>query len=171
METRLPTSTLGVLSPAAPEVVNNQRYTFSPDWWAMGCLLYEMIEGQTPFQQRRKMKRDEVEELVRDVEEVYTSRFSEDAKSLCKQVGARSPRLSLSPAGFILSSSVFLPPSPTQLLVKDPARRLGCQGGGANEVKTHPLFRSVNFARLEAGMLEAPFVPDVSRSSRTSRRT
>lgn len=90
------------MSPAAPEVVNNQRYTFSPDWWALGCLLYEMIEGQTPFQQRRKMKRDEVEELVRDVEEVYTSRFSEDAKSMCKQVGVRSPRLSLSPAGFIL---------------------------------------------------------------------
>lgn len=56
------------------------------------------------------------------------------------------------------SSSHLLIP---QLLVKDPNERLGCQGG-ASEVKAHPIFRSINFKRLEAGMLEAPFIPDVS---------
>lgn len=75
-------------SPPAPEVVKNERYTFSPDWWALGCLLYEMIEGQSPFQQRKKkIKREEVERLVKEVEEEYSSKFSEDAKSLCKMVG------------------------------------------------------------------------------------
>lgn len=75
-------------SPPAPEVVKNERYTFSPDWWALGCLLYEMIEGQSPFQQRKKkIKREEVERLVREVEEEYSSKFSEDAKALCKMVG------------------------------------------------------------------------------------
>lgn len=73
--------------PPAPEVVINERYTFSPDWWALGCLLYEMVEGQSPFQQRKKkIKREEVERLVREVEEEYSSKFSEDAKSLCKAV-------------------------------------------------------------------------------------
>lgn len=52
-----------------------------------------------------------------------------------------------------------------QLLAKDPNERLGCQGG-ASEVKAHPIFRSINFKRLEAGMLEAPFIPDVSLSWR-----
>jgi len=30
----------------APEVVKNEKYTFSPDWWGLGCILYEMIEGK-----------------------------------------------------------------------------------------------------------------------------
>ncbi|KAK2112425.1 G protein-coupled receptor kinase 6 [Saguinus oedipus] len=40
-----------------PEVVKNKRYTFSPDWLALGCLLYEMITGQSPFQQWKKISR------------------------------------------------------------------------------------------------------------------
>uniref|UniRef100_A0A665TFI6 G protein-coupled receptor kinase n=1 Tax=Echeneis naucrates TaxID=173247 RepID=A0A665TFI6_ECHNA len=123
---------VGTVGYMAPEVVKNERYTFSPDWWALGCLLYEMIEGQSPFQQRKKkIKREEVERLVRDVEEEYSSKFSEDATSLCKM-----------------------------LLAKDPAERLGCLGGGASEVKAHPIFRSINFKRLEAGMMQVPFIPD-----------
>ena len=30
----------------APEVVKNEKYAFSPDWWGLGCILYEMIEGK-----------------------------------------------------------------------------------------------------------------------------
>lgn len=52
-----------------------------------------------------------------------------------------------------------------QLLQKDPANRLGCSESGAKAVKAHPFFNSINFKRLEAGMEEPPFVPDVSRSS------
>uniref|UniRef100_A0A3Q2PN17 G protein-coupled receptor kinase n=1 Tax=Fundulus heteroclitus TaxID=8078 RepID=A0A3Q2PN17_FUNHE len=123
---------VGTVGYMAPEVVMNERYTFSPDWWALGCLLYEMIEGQSPFQQRKKkIKREEVERLVKEVQEEYSSKFSEDAKSICKM-----------------------------LLAKDPKERLGSQGGGASEVKVHPIFRLINFKRLEAGMLEPPFTPD-----------
>ncbi|XP_009696651.1 PREDICTED: G protein-coupled receptor kinase 5-like, partial [Cariama cristata] len=46
------------------------------------------------------------------------------------------------------------------LLTKDVKQRLGCQGEGATEVKRHPFFKSMNFKRLEAGMLDPPFVPD-----------
>lgn len=123
---------VGTVGYMAPEVVKNERYTFSPDWWALGCLLYEMIAGQSPFQQRKKkIKREEVERLVKEVPEEYSEHFSPQARSLC-----------------------------SQLLCKDPAERLGCGGGGAREVKEHPLFKKLNFKRLGAGMLEPPFKPD-----------
>ncbi|XP_040429820.1 G protein-coupled receptor kinase 6 isoform X2 [Cygnus olor] len=125
---------VGTVGYMAPEVVKNERYTFSPDWWALGCLVYEMIEGQSPFQQRKKkIKREEVERLVKDVQEEYSEKFSPCARSLC-----------------------------TMLLCKDPLERLGCRGAGAREVKEHPLFKHLNFRRLEAGMLDPPFKPDVS---------
>ncbi|XP_058044403.1 G protein-coupled receptor kinase 5 [Ahaetulla prasina] len=122
---------VGTVGYMAPEVLNNQRYTFSPDYWGLGCLIYEMIAGQSPFRGRKeKVKREEVDRRVLEMEEVYSHKFSEEAKSICKM-----------------------------LLNKDVKQRLGCQGGAA-EVKSHPFFKSMNFKRLQAGMLEPPFIPD-----------
>lgn len=58
-------------------------------------------------------------------------------------------------------SDCFLVPVP-QLLAKDPKQRLGCQAEGGAGVKAHPFFKNINFKRLEAGILEPSFVPDVS---------
>uniref|UniRef100_A0A8C9P608 G protein-coupled receptor kinase n=1 Tax=Spermophilus dauricus TaxID=99837 RepID=A0A8C9P608_SPEDA len=66
-----------------------------------------------------------------EVPEEHSERFSPQARSFC-----------------------------SQLLCKDPEERLGCRGGGAREVKEHPLFKKLNFKRLGAGMLEPPFKPD-----------
>lgn len=74
----------------APEVLNNQRYGLSPDYWGLGCLIYEMIEGQSPFRGRKeKVKREEVDRRVLETEETYSSKFSEEAKSICKMVSPR----------------------------------------------------------------------------------
>ncbi|KAK9400820.1 G protein-coupled receptor kinase 5 [Crotalus adamanteus] len=122
---------VGTVGYMAPEVLNNQRYTLSPDYWGLGCLIYEMIAGQSPFRGRKeKVKREEVDRRVLEVEEVYSHKFSEEAKSICKM-----------------------------LLTKDMKLRLGCPDDAA-EVKSHPFFKSMNFKRLQAGMLEPPFVPD-----------
>lgn len=95
-----------------------------------------MIEGQAPFRARKeKVKREEVDRRVKCDQEKYSSKFSEDAKSLCQQ-----------------------------LLAKSPAQRLGGKAGrhGAALVKQHTFFQSLNWRRLEAGMVEPPFVPDVT---------
>lgn len=121
----------------APEVIDNERYTFSPDWFSFGCLLYEMIEGQAPFRARKeKVKREEVDRRVKTEQEKYSIKFSEEAKTLCQQ-----------------------------LLHKNPTQRLGGKAGryGASSVKQQAFFQPhINWRRLEAGMIDPPFVPDVS---------
>ncbi|XP_029891065.1 G protein-coupled receptor kinase 5-like isoform X2 [Aquila chrysaetos chrysaetos] len=123
---------VGTVGYMAPEVINNERYAFSPDWWGLGCLVYEMIEGQSPFRARKeRVKREEVEKRVQEDQEPYSDKFSEDAQAICKL-----------------------------LLAKDPKQRLGCGTDGAAEVKRHPFFRTINFKRLEAGIMTPSFVPD-----------
>nr|XP_058922025.1 G protein-coupled receptor kinase 4 isoform X1 [Kogia breviceps] len=123
---------VGTLGYMAPEVLNRERYTFSPDWWGLGCLIYEMIQGHSPFRKfKEKVNREEVERRVKKETERYSEKFSEDAKSIC-----------------------------SLLLTKDPKQRLGCRGEGVAEVKGHPVFRDINFKRLEAHMSDPPFRPD-----------
>lgn len=46
-----------------------------------------MIEGQAPFRARKeKVKREEVDRRVKEEQEKYSTKFTEEAKSLCKQV-------------------------------------------------------------------------------------
>ena len=37
---------VGTVGYMAPEVISNRRYTFQPDWWGLGCVVYEMIHGE-----------------------------------------------------------------------------------------------------------------------------
>lgn len=72
---------------SAPEVIQNESYTFSPDWWGLGCLIFEMIQGQSPFRKRKeRVKREEVDRRVREDLEEYSDKFSEEAKDICRQV-------------------------------------------------------------------------------------
>ncbi|XP_021499351.1 G protein-coupled receptor kinase 4 isoform X3 [Meriones unguiculatus] len=88
--------------------------------------------GHSPFKKyKEKVTREELERRVKNETEEYSKTFSEDAKSIC-----------------------------SMLLVKDPSKRLGCQSDGAAAVKQHPVFKDINFNRLEANMLEPPFYPD-----------
>lgn len=40
---------VGTVGYMAPEVIDNEKYTFSPDYFSLGCLVFEMIEGRAPF--------------------------------------------------------------------------------------------------------------------------
>ncbi|XP_017773127.1 PREDICTED: G protein-coupled receptor kinase 2 [Nicrophorus vespilloides] len=125
---------VGTVGYMAPEVIDNEKYTFSPDWFSFGCLLYEMIEGQAPFRARKeKVKREEVDRRVKTEQEKYSSKFSEEAKSLCQQ-----------------------------LLAKVPSQRLGGKAGryGAQQVKQLHFFQPIHWRRLEAGLIDPPFSPD-----------
>eukprot|EP00092_Neocalanus_flemingeri_P007640 GFUD01008246.1.p1 GENE.GFUD01008246.1~~GFUD01008246.1.p1 ORF type:complete len:647 (+),score=109.48 GFUD01008246.1:635-2575(+) len=125
---------VGTVGYMAPEIIDNEKYTFSPDWFSLGCLVYEMIEGRAPFRARKeKVKREEVDRRVKDSAEDYSDRFSPASRSLCEG-----------------------------LLQKSVSNRLGCSSGrhGVREVKIHPWFNSINWRRMEAGRINPPFEPD-----------
>jgi len=137
---------VGTVGYMAPEIIKNEKYSYSVDWWGVGCLIYEMIEGKAPFRQRKeKVKREEVERRVREDQEKYSEKFSEAARMLCRG-----------------------------LLHKEPSFRLGCRRvgppeDGAEEMKAHPFFTTgdpltgrelVPWKKMEAGKLTPPFCPD-----------
>nr|AUG68922.1 G protein-coupled receptor kinase 7-1 [Mordacia mordax] len=116
----------------APEVINEERYTYSCDWFSLGCTIYEMIAGRTPFKDYKEtVTKEELRRRTLEDNVAYFHRnFCADSKSICDQ-----------------------------LLAKKPANRLGCRGDDDNPRK-HPYFQSINFHRLEAGLVNPPFVPD-----------
>jgi G protein-coupled receptor kinase len=64
-----------------------QRYLFSPDWFGLGCLIYEMIEGHCPFRKNKeKAKRPEIERRIIETKEYYSEKFSPKVKELCEAV-------------------------------------------------------------------------------------
>lgn len=78
---------VGTVGYMAPEVIKGDYYTFSPDWWGLGCIVYEMIEAQSPFRQRKeKVKRDEVDKRIRENKETYSNKFSSLVKDFCSLV-------------------------------------------------------------------------------------
>ncbi|VDN57042.1 unnamed protein product [Dracunculus medinensis] len=137
---------VGTVGYMAPEVIKNERYSYGIDWWGMGCLIYEMIEGKAPFRQRKeKVKREEVERRVKEDQEKYSDKFSEISRTLCRG-----------------------------LLHKEATFRLGCRTvgkpeEGAEELKAHSFFTQgdpktgrepMPWKKMEAGKVTPPFCPD-----------
>lgn len=117
----------------APEVINGTGHTAAVDWWSFGILMYELVYGFTPF---RGSKREATFE------------------SILKRPLAFPAKPAVSPACQDLIS---------QLLIRDPAKRLGTKAG-AEEIKAHPFFKGINWALLRNTV--PPYVPRVSASDR-----
>ncbi|XP_053316539.1 rhodopsin kinase GRK7 [Spea bombifrons] len=118
----------------APEILREENYSYPVDWFAMGCSVYEMIAGQTPFKDlKEKVSKEEVRRRTLDDEVVFHHpNFTPEAKSIC---------------------NLFL--------AKNPQERLGSRSND-DDPRKHPFFKSINFHRLEAGIVDPPFVPDPS---------
>ncbi|XP_076876755.1 G protein-coupled receptor kinase 5 [Brachyhypopomus gauderio] len=123
---------VGTAGYMAPEVIKDEYYSDSPDWWGLGCLIYEMTMASAPFRDHNeRLHKKELEMRVTHTPERYGPKFTKETKSICQA-----------------------------LLAKNPKERLGCEGGGAAAVKSHVFFKGINFRLMDAGMLVPPFVPD-----------
>lgn len=112
----------------------------SVDYWALGCLIFELLVGHTPFQH------DNQQEIFKRI--VQSQRFLSFPKLM--QLEAQS----------LVS----------KLLHSDPSRRLGNGADGVDAIMKHPWFSSVKFdwEALVRKELPVPYRPTISDPLDTS---
>lgn len=110
----------------APEIINGTGHSAPVDWWSFGILIFELLYGITPF---RGERRDQT------FENILTAPLQFPDKPV------------ISPECQDLIA---------QLLVKDPAKRLGTRLG-AEEIKQHAFFQGINWALLRNE--PPPYIP------------
>jgi G protein-coupled receptor kinase len=101
---------------------------------------------------KEKVKREEVDRRVKEMDEPYSKKFSDEARMICQALLRKSPRERLG-----CTSGRQVPESS-----QSPRNNLTFNSflQGAKEVMAHPWFSDINWRRLKAGKDRAPFIPD-----------
>ncbi|KAJ6727396.1 PROTEIN KINASE G11A-LIKE [Salix purpurea] len=110
----------------APEIVSGEGHGNAVDWWTLGVFMFEMFYGVTPFK-------------------------GMDHELTLANIVARALEFPKEP-----SIPVFAKDLITQLLIKDPVRRLGSTMG-ATAIKHHHFFDGINWALLRCR--PPPYIP------------
>jgi len=114
----------------APEIVLSRGHDRAVDYWSLGCLIFEMLFGATPFYEPGIDQKGLFKNIVRGKWKINDDKLSRHARDLLHG-----------------------------MLHKRPTERLGCLAGGYREVKDHPFFQEVNFNKLVKKQIKAPWVP------------
>jgi len=132
------TSICGTYEYIAPEMLRGEEYTELVDYFSLGCLMYEMLYGFSPFNFDGEKNRH-AKVIKHILENKYTFdpsiEISKEAKDLI-----------------------------TNLLSPNPKLRLGSRG--AIEIQSHPFFASMNWDDLYNKKIKAPIKVDIFKGSR-----
>ncbi|XP_028291619.1 rhodopsin kinase GRK1 isoform X2 [Gouania willdenowi] len=116
----------------APELLRGEWYDYSVDYFSLGVTLYEFMAAMGPFRTRgEKVEIKVVKKRILNDPVMYPEKFSESARSICEA-----------------------------LLCKEVDKRLGFRDGSCDELRMHPFFCHINWRKLNAGILDPPFVPN-----------
>ena len=115
----------------APEVLCGLNHTFSVDFFALGVIIYEFMNGYRPYLGRN---RKEIKEAV-----------------LARQIHVH--RKQLFENGWSFESGDLI----NKLLYRKPHKRLGCNN--INEIKEHSWFKNINWDELLNKKMKSPFIP------------
>jgi hypothetical protein len=115
----------------APEVMCAQNHTIAVDYFALGVIGYEFMNGLRPYLGKN---RKEIKEKI-----------------MAKQAQVKKNQI---PKGWSVESADFI----NRLLQRKPANRLGLRG--PTEVKEHAWFKYFPWKELYLGKIESPFIPN-----------
>ncbi|KAM6165366.1 G protein-coupled receptor kinase 3 isoform 2-T2 [Erethizon dorsatum] len=115
-----PHASVGTHGYMAPEVLQKgTAYDSSADWFSLGCMLFKLLRGHSPFRQHKTKDKHEIDRMTLTVNVELPDAFSPELKSLLEG-----------------------------LLQREVGKRLGCHGGGAQEVKEHRFFKGVDWQHV-----------------------
>uniref|UniRef100_A0A1I8P6X5 cGMP-dependent protein kinase n=1 Tax=Stomoxys calcitrans TaxID=35570 RepID=A0A1I8P6X5_STOCA len=121
----------------APEIILNKGHDRAVDYWALGILIHELLNGTPPFTANDPMKTYNI--ILKGIDMIdFPKRISRSAvqliKKLCRDV---------------------------------PAERLGYQKGGIQDIKKHKWFLGFDWDGLQSQLLIPPFVRPIAHPTDT----
>ncbi|KAL6034626.1 hypothetical protein STEG23_033814 [Scotinomys teguina] len=126
-----PHASVGTHGYMAPEVLQKGvAYDSSADWFSLGCMLFKLLRGHSPFRQHKTKDKHEIDRMTLTMAVELPDSFSPELRSLLEG-----------------------------LLQRDVNRRLGCLGRGAQEVKESPFFRSLDWQMVFLQKYPPPLIP------------
>ncbi|XP_056677551.1 beta-adrenergic receptor kinase 2 isoform X2 [Monodelphis domestica] len=126
-----PHASVGTHGYMAPEVLQKgTAYDSSADWFSLGCMLFKLLRGHSPFRQHKTKDKHEIDRMTLTVNVELPDAFSPELKSLLEG-----------------------------LLQRDVSQRLGCLGNGAEEVKSHIFFKGVDWQHVYLQKYPPPLIP------------
>ncbi|RWS17750.1 calcium-independent protein kinase C-like protein, partial [Dinothrombium tinctorium] len=115
----------------APEILQEQEYGPSVDWWALGVLMYEMMAGQPPFEADNE---DDLFESILHDDVLYPVWLTKEAVSVLKGFMTKNPAKRL---GCVATQ------------------------GAEHAILNHPFFKDIDWSALEAKKVRPPFKPKI----------
>ena len=124
----------------SPELVLSKGHDKSADYWALGCLMYELLLGRTPF--------------AHDNHQEVFKRILQSNRYLVFPVKVNPSVVDLI----------------KKLLSPNPDMRYGNLEGGVDDIKEHPWYADVKFEwpRLDRRGYKAPYLPPINDPLDTS---
>lgn len=117
----------------APEIIGQQRYNKSVDWYALGVLIFEMLSGLPPYHQPDHNPVVLYEKITRGPAFIRWPSFHENATDIIRK-----------------------------LMEGEPSKRYGNLRHGAGDVFAHPWFREVDWDKLRNREITAPYLPKIA---------
>ncbi|CAN7985211.1 unnamed protein product [Ixodes pacificus] len=126
-----PHASVGTHGYMAPEVLSKgTAYDSSADWFSLGCMLYKLLKGHSPFRQHKTKDKHEIDRMTLTMNVELPESFSAELKLLLEG-----------------------------LLQRDVDKRLGCRGQGAEEVKSHSFFGGMDWQLVYLQKYPPPLIP------------